>query len=731
MNLFKKQAEHYWRKFFARAGLVIATVAIIVWFLPRNEGKQFQYDIGKPWMYGSFIAKFDFPIYKTDETIQNEKDSLLKQFQPYYNYNSQIEKENIGKFLNDFKDGIPGLPKTYTSIVADRLHQLYQAGIMNTPEYNSIYKDSAKMIRVVIGKQAQSTLINRIYSTLAAYEQLFMNEKLSKGRLILQRCNLNDYIEPNLIYDRNKSETEKNDLLSGIPLASGMVLTGQKIIDRGEIINNYDYRVLNSYEKEIKRRSATQDELTTTIAGQLIFVFILVMLFTLYLILFRRDYFDKTRNILMLYSMIVIFPILTSLMIKHNFLSVYIIPFVLAPIFVRVFQDSRTAFVTHVTMILICAIAVKYQYEFIIVQLAAGMMAVYSLRELSNRLQIIKTALLTTIVSVIVYFALDLMQSNEVMKMDHSMYTYFIVNGVFLLLANPLMYLIEKTFGFVSDVTLIELSNTNKGILRKLSEIAPGTFQHSITVGNLAAEIANKIGAKSLSVRTGALYHDIGKITNPTFFAENQSGVNPHEEMGYKESAQIIISHVSEGMKIAEQINLPSIVKDFIVTHHGTGIVRYFYLKYKNEHPDEDVDLTDFQYPGPNPFTREQAILMMADTVEAASQSLPEYREENITDLVNKLIDGQVEQGFFKECPITFRDIAQAKQVLIEKLKSIYHTRISYPELTQPKQNSEKPGTQIESKNSQDIESKPNALEQDNGENSIESNHAKQTDNIR
>jgi putative nucleotidyltransferase with HDIG domain len=730
MNLFKKQEEHYWRNFFTRSGLVIATVAIIVWFLPHDEGRQFQYDIGKPWMYGSFIAKFDFPIYKTDETIQNEKDSLLKQFQPYYNYDSQIEKENIGKFLNDFKDGIPGLPKTYTSIIANRLHLLYQSGIMNTPEYNNIYKDSAKMIRVVIGKQAQSTVINRIYSTLAAYEQLFLDEKLSNGRIILQRCNLNNYIEPNLIYDGNKSETEKNDLLSGIPLASGMVLSGQKIIDRGEIISNYDYRVLNSYEKEMKRRSATQDELNMTITGQLIFVFILVTLFTLYLILFRRDYFDKTRNILMLYSLITIFPILTSLMIKHNFLSVYIIPFVLVPIFVRVFQDSRTAFVTHVTMILICAAAVRYQYEFIIVQLAAGMMAVYSLKELSNKLQILKTALLTTIVSMMVYFALDLMQSNEVMKMDHSMYTYFIINGIFLLLANPLLYLIEKSFGFISDVTLIELSNTNKGILRKLRDVAPGTFQHSITVGNLAAEIANKIGAKSLSVRTGALYHDIGKITNPTFFEENQLSINPHEEMGYKESAQIIISHVSEGMKIAEQINLPSIVKDFIVTHHGTGIVKYFYIKYKNEHPDEDVDPSDFQYPGPNPFTREQAILMMADTIDAALQALPEYNEEDIIDLVNKLIDSQVEQGFFKECPITFRDIAQAKQVLIERLKSIYHTRISYPRSTQLKHDSEKQETQIKSEDSQNRENVVNTLGQTNKQDFIDSNPTDQTDKI-
>ena len=243
------------------------------------------------------------------------------------------------------------------------------------------------------------------------------------------------------------------------------------------------------------------------------------------------------------------------------------------------------------------------------------------------------------------------------------------------------MYLIEKMFGFISNVTLFELSNTNKGLLRNLSEIAPGTFQHSITVGNLAAEIANKIGANSLLVRTGALYHDIGKMTNPVFFTENQVGVNPHERMSYKESAQIIISHVNEGLRLAEKANLPNIIKDFIKTHHGTGLAKFFYVKYQNEHPNEIVNKEDFQYPGPNPFTREQAILMMSDGVEAASRSLGEYTEESISNLVNKMIDGEVADGMFTECPITFRDISQAKQVLIDRLKSIYHTRVQYPEL--------------------------------------------------
>lgn len=681
MSIFNNTEENYWRNLATKTVLVCITVAIIVWFLPRNEGRMYRYDVGKPWMYGSVIAKFDFPIYKTDEAIKHEQDSLLKHFQPYYSLNPLIEKKQVERFLHDYEQGINGLPKEYVGIVARQMQEIYQMGIINTNEYNNIFKDSTSMIRFVNGKNAKSLKVSSFYSTIAAYEHIFANEKLAAQRAILSRCNLNNYIEANIVYDKEKSDAEKNDMLSSIPLASGMVMSGQKIIDRGEIVNDYTCRVLNSFDKEMKRRSSTQDEIMTTFIGQILFVLILVMMFTSYLTLFRKDYFEKPRSITMLYTMITLFPILVSMMMKHNFFSVYIIPFAMAAIFVRVFMDSRTAFITHVTMILICAAAVKYQYEFIIVQLASGLVAIYSLRELSKRSQIFITAILVTISSCIVYLALQLMQDNQVFNIDPSMYTYFIINGIFLLLSYPMMYLIEKMFGFISNVTLFELSNTNKGLLRNLSEIAPGTFQHSITVGNLAAEIANRIHANSLLVRTGALYHDIGKMTNPVFFTENQAGVNPHDQLSDLESAQIIISHVTEGLKLAEKFNLPGIIKDFISTHHGTGLTKYFYINYCNEHPDEQVDKEMFQYPGPNPFTREQAILMMADTVEAASRSLNEYTEESISTLTNKLIDSQVAGGFFRECPITFRDIALAKSVLIERLKSIYHTRISYPHL--------------------------------------------------
>lgn len=681
MSIFNNTEENYWRNLATKTVLVCITVAIIVWFLPRNEGRMYRYDVGKPWMYGSVIAKFDFPIYKTDEAIKHEQDSLLKHFQPYYSLNPLIEKKQVERFLHDYEQGITGLPKEYVGIVARQMQETYQMGIINTNEYNNIFKDSTSMIRFVSGKNAKSLKVSSFYSTIAAYEHIFANEKLAAQRAILSRCNLNNYIEANIVYDKEKSDAEKNDLLSSIPLASGMVMSGQKIIDRGEIVNDYTCRVLNSFDKEMKRRSSTQDEIMTTFIGQILFVLILVMMFTSYLTLFRKDYFEKPRSITMLYTMITLFPILVSMMMKHNFFSVYIIPFAMAAIFVRVFMDSRTAFITHVTMILICAAAVKYQYEFIIVQLASGLVAIYSLRELSKRSQIFITAILVTISSCIVYLALQLMQDNQVFNIDPSMYTYFIINGIFLLLSYPMMYLIEKMFGFISNVTLFELSNTNKGLLRNLSEIAPGTFQHSITVGNLAAEIANRIHANSLLVRTGALYHDIGKMTNPVFFTENQAGVNPHDQLSDLESAQIIISHVTEGLKLAEKFNLPGIIKDFISTHHGNGLTKFFYINYCNEHPDEKVDKEQFQYPGPNPFTREQAILMMADTVEAASRSLKEYTEESISALTNKLIDSQVAGGFFRECPITFRDIALAKSVLIERLKSIYHTRISYPHL--------------------------------------------------
>lgn len=684
MNKYDMSERNQWKKILSRMALVLISVVIIVLFIPRNSGPQFRYDVGKPWMYGSLIAKFDFPIYKTDEAIKQERDSLLRNFEPYFNFKENMESAQMTRFFEDFTGGLPGMPATYTNIVADKLHQLYKSGIMGATEFSSIAQDTTKMIRVIDGKTAYSVRISRVLSTMTAYEQIYLDERLAPYRAQLQRCNLNEYIEPNLIYDKERSEAEKNDLLGQIPLASGMVLAGQKIVDRGEIVDDYTFRVLSSFEKETQRRSASTTAVPSTIAGQVIFVSLFIILFTMYLGMFRRDYFSRPRSIAMLYAMITVFPILVSLMIEHNVFSVYILPFAMAPIFIRVFMDSRTAFLTHIVMVMLCAAAVKYQYEFIIVQLVAGLVAIYSLRELSQRGQLFKTALFVTLASCAIYFALQLMTDNTFTTVDNSMYKYFVINGIMLLFVYPLMLIIEKTFGFISNVTLIELSNTSKDLLRRLSEVAPGTFQHSIMVSNLASAIAEKIGAKAQLVRTGALYHDIGKMQNPAFFTENQNGVNPLDNMSRIDAAHIVINHVTDGLKLAEKYNLPGVIKDFISTHHGAGMTKFFYVSYRNEHPDEPIDDSLFTYPGPNPFTREQAILMMADSVEAAARSLPEYTEFSISNIVNKIVDGQLKEGYFEYCPITFHDIAMAKQVLIERLKSIYHTRVSYPELKKP-----------------------------------------------
>jgi len=676
---FNIKEEQTWRNLVMRAVLIVASVGLIVWAMPHDNRSYYHIEKGKPWKYADFTAPFDFPIYKSDEAIKAEKDSLMHDYEPYYQYNANKENEMVKRFEKDYAEGIPGLGPEYIEMISNRLHSLYQQGIMSSAEYSELRTDTARMIRVVNGKQANSVSIMEVYSAKSAYEQLFHDEALALQRPILQKCNLNDYITPNLIYDKERSEASINDLMSSIALASGVVQKGQKIVGRGEIVTDRIYRAMDSFIKENERLHQDDTQNQFALLGQILYVAIIIICFTIYLSLYRKDYLVKSRKIMMAYALITIFSILTAVFVRNTFIHVYILPYAMVPIFIRVFMDSRTAFMAHATMVMICAVMLVHPFEFVVIESIGGLIAISSLRELSQRSQLFKTAIFIALSMMAVNLAFDWMRTDSLSKIDYSIYNYLIINGIALLFAYPLLYLIEKAFGFTSDITLIELSYTNNQLMRKMSEIAPGTFNHSIQVANLASEIANKIGADSQLVRTGALYHDIGKMTNPIYFTENQTGINPHEMLTEIESAQMIISHVTEGQKMADKYNLPKEIRDFISTHHGQGKAKFFYIKYHNEHPDEPVDDLLFTYPGPNPFTREQAILMMADTVEAASRSMTEYTEQAIRELVNRLIDTQMNEGYFKECPITFRDIQYAKTVLIEKLKTIYHTRISYP----------------------------------------------------
>ena len=683
MRSFKTNQRFSYKNLIYKSLIFIATVSVIVYFLP-NEGKfNYQFDINKPWKYGLLQASFDFPIYKNDIQVQKEQDSILADYQPYFQIDKEAEKNVLSKLREDYNKTLRhSLPGTdYVRYIERTLKALYEDGIIAGNDLKRMEEDSIIAIRLVDKNVATSRFIDQLYTVKEAYEYLLNADTTHYKKKILQQCNLNDYITPKLVYDEEKSEAAQKDLLSNISWANGFVLNGQKIIDRGEIVDEQTYNILESLRKEWEKRSDSVQEKRLTLAGQILYVGIFLFCFMAYLELFRADYYERKGTLTLLFALIVFFPVLSSIMVEQNLSSIYVVPFAMIPIIVRVFLDSRTAFMAHVTIILLCSITLRFPHEFILLQVVAGMVAIYSLRELSQRSQLLRTALVVFISYALLYFAFELIHEDDLTKLNTRMYIYFMINGILLLFAYPLLFLLEKIFGFTSDVTLVELSNINNSLLREMSEVAPGTFQHSLQMANLAAAAANKIGGKSQLVRTGALYHDIGKMVNPAFFTENQSGVNPHKSLSYEQSAQVIISHITDGLKLAEKHNLPKVIKDFISTHHGRGLTKYFYISYKNEHPDEEVDQEKFRYPGPNPFTKEQAVLMMADSVEAASRSLPEYTEESISTLVDKIIDTQVSEGYFKECPITFKDIATVKALFKEKLKTMYHTRISYPEL--------------------------------------------------
>ena len=667
---------------FTLIGTVIVVVLLLVYFLPRETKFGYEYEQGRPWRYNSLIATFDFPVYKTPDEVKAERDSALSQFQPFYTEDVQIAQRQIAAFETAWRAGRFGDVPAHCLNHVDKMRRgVYEAGRVPSAELSQMAKERTPGVRVVEGTEAVTRPITELYSTRSAYEYIVYADTINFPRELLARCNINEYLSPNLSIDSAKTSAVREDLLAAVSPASGMVQSGQRIIDRGEIISAEQYKILQSFERETVRRNDPSKGMWQVVTGQVIFVLCVIVAFVFYLRLFRREYLRSPHSILLLSSLIAIFPLITYAMVDQKFLNVYMVPYAMVPIFVRIFMDSRTAFMTMVCSVILSSLALHSNYEFVIVQFMSGMTAIYALRDLTERSQLLRVALAVFVTSSAIMLGYDLSQGIEFSHLDRSMYVYNAVNGVLLLFAYPLLYMIEKLFGFTSSVTLVELSNTNNSVLRRMSKVAQGTFVHSLQVANLAAEVADKIGAKPQLVRTGALYHDIGKMLNPAFFTENQTGVNPHDELTEERSAQIIISHVTEGLKLADKYHLPKVIRDFISTHHGRSQVKYFYIQWKNKHQGEEPDAKLFTYPGPNPFTREQAILMMCDAVEASSRSLKEFTEESIKELVNRIIDGQVQAGYFRECPITFRDIADAKRVLAESLKTIYHTRIAYPEL--------------------------------------------------
>ncbi|MBO4590586.1 MAG: HDIG domain-containing protein [Bacteroidaceae bacterium] len=659
----------------------LLSAALIIFFLPRQKTFKYDFDKGKPWRYEQLTADWDFAVEKSDQELREERAQAASAVTPYYRYDDKAYDAARDSLQKQYTRAFSTLmPRNLYRKLGENLATAYQHGILSSTDQLRLAADSTAAINVIKGTSSVLTPVSELYTVQQAYELVMQTDTSSYGTYVLQSCNLNDYIRPNLAFDDEKTSSARADAADEVPLTSGIILSGQKIIDTGDIVDEQAYQTLVSYRKAwTNRNTLTGSE--NILFGQTLLVAILLAVFISYLAIYRRDYIVRPNVIIFLATQLVIFPVISSLVSAKYIMMV---PFVMAPVMVRVFLDSRTATMLHVVVVLISSLFLPEPYLFILLQLAAGIIANYSLTELTERSQLFRTALIALAVYLIVWIGYELAAGNDLSRLNYLMPLDFLVNAILLLFTYPLLYLFEKLFHFTSNVTLVELSNINNKLLRKLSEEAPGTFNHSMQMANLAAAAANEIDANSQLVRTGALYHDIGKLKNPAFFTENQAGVNPHDRLSCEQSAEIIIQHVADGLKLADKYHLPDAIRQFIATHHGTSKAKYFYVSYCNEHPGEDVDESLFSYPGPDPSTVETALLMMADAVEAASRSLKEYTEESISTLVDRIIDSQVADGCFASCPITFLDIQRVKAVFKEKLRTMYHTRISYPELNAP-----------------------------------------------
>lgn len=614
-----------------RLGLFAVLAVVIVLLFPRyNNSFRYHYEIGKPWGYSMITAEFDFPIYKTDEQMQEEQQKLLSTFTPYFRYLPRVQREVMVISLQDME---------------------------------WMQEHGYSRIALLSGGVSKVYPLSNVYTPKTAYDKYRYE------------------IVQNLVLDTAKTLTMRENLLATLSPTQGVVQKGEKIIDRGEIVTERTYQILQSLRRAYDNESLGQRQRTLSIMGEAILVVLFLALFIVYLYVFRLTYLRNTNTVLFFCLQMFLVIALACLALQFN-LSVYLIPFVWVPILTRVFFDSRTALFLHFTTILIVSIVVPAPVEFFFIQIVVGMVAISSLGDMTRRAQLIRTAGWILLTQVIAYTAFSFAQTGAWNAINPWMYLYFFICALLIVGCYGLIYAFEKMFRFISSITLVELTDINSELLHTLAERAPGTFQHSMQVSNLATEAAKAIGANALLVRTGALYHDIGKIADPLYYTENQQGVeNPLLKMDPRDAAQVVIAHVAEGEKIARRNHLPEVIINFITTHHGASLVRYFYNTYANAHPGEEVDASLFRYPGPKPSTKEGAILMMADAIEARSRSLTEFTEEAISKAVDQMIDSQIADGQFAETPLSFKDVEDIRRVFKTRLSSMNHHRISYPTL--------------------------------------------------
>lgn len=658
--------------------LFVATLTIISALLPRETKQSFEYSMGKPWSYQLLTAPFDIPIDLDSVSAKQIKDSINENFVKVYE-RLGVDKRQLTSFYKKMNT-VASVPSRYKTQIFKNLHDIYSMGIVDNETYEKIQSGKISDVRVKnVNVIELETAIN-MFSVRKAYEHLDSLAKLGGYHSALSELQVQNFLEPNIAVDQAETQrvlmAEYQKHLSSV----GTVQQGERIVDRGDIVTPQIYSILKSYDKKIAEQSKKSHESDYTFLGKLILVMVILIAVYVFLAVFHNEIFNNVPKITFIMMILTITVVCAFLLTMNLSNGQYLMPFTLLPIIIIAFFDSRTAFYVHLGAVLICTLVVTDPTEFVILQIIAGMAAIVSLEDFTKRSQLMRSALIIFVIYSATYAALSLVNNGLLGIVDLYVVGSFVLNAFLLSFSYMFVFLIERTFGFTSEMTLMELTDTNTPLLRRLSELCPGTFQHSMQVASIAAEAAHKIGANVQLVRAGALYHDIGKMESPNFFTENQRGVNPHEVLAPEQSAMIVIKHVTDGLALADKHKLPQCIKDLIAQHHGCGVTLYFYTQACNAHPDETIDAAPFRYPGPNPNSKEATVLMMADATEAASKSLVGQSPETISALVNRIINKQIEAGLFKDSPLGFRDIEIVKQTFIERLGSIYHLRVQYPD---------------------------------------------------
>lgn len=667
--------------------LFMIAIGVIVYIFPKQGKFKYEYRNlkGKPWHYDDLIAPFDFAIRKSKEEVATEKAAIIKEHKPYFKFDNGVVKIKKEKFTREFNENKlfnsekNGKSRNY-ALALSIIDTIYHQGIIEpatviedkTPDYS---------IFVIKNNVAEETELSKLYTVNSAYEYVqkklgtFKNAQSEELLLMIENV-----IAHNVFYDKTTSDKILQQNIDDIVPTHDIIVKDQKIISKGEIVDPVRFQIIESLQLEYDSQENGTANFGFILLGQFILVTVCMALLTVFLFVFRKEIFSDNAKITFVLILMILQVLMAKLAVDTQSFSIYVLPFCILPVIVRAFYDTRVALFVHLVTILIIAFMVPNRFEFAFIQLLGGMIAIFSIVNMRNRSQIFISALLIFFTYSIAYFGITIIQEGGSDVLTWYDFAWFGVSALLTIFSYPLIFVFEKIFGFISDVSLLELSDTNRKLLRELAAKAPGTFQHSLQVANLAEDAIYAIGGNTLLVRAGALYHDIGKMEMPMYFIENQAGgMNPHGELSFDESASIIISHVIKGIEIAKKNNLPEQIIDFIRTHHGTTITAYFYRSFQNAYPEEQIDESKFHYPGPVPFSKETAVLMMADSVEAASRSLKKYDVESIDNLVEKIINSQIEQQQFVNADITFRDINKLKKMFKKKLMNIYHVRVEYP----------------------------------------------------